>query len=188
LTRIRDQTERLTALVRDLLTLASIESQEKTPELLVLDLCVGVRECAERYLPIAEQKGLALSLDLPSESMLVRADEEGLRQIVGNLLDNALKYTQSKGSVRVRLARDDGSALIEVADTGIGIDPRDQERIFERFYRADKARSRELGGTGLGLSIVKHLVLSYSGEVSVESALGHGSTFRVHLPLWTGAR
>ncbi len=181
--RIRDQSTRLAALVQDLLTLARIEAQETKPALDELDLVAAVRECTERYAPIAEQKRLELASDLTSETLRVHAEAEGLRQIVGNLLDNALKYTQSGGSVRVVLRREEDDALLEVIDSGIGIEPRDQEHIFERFYRADKARSRDFGGTGLGLSIVKHLVLSYAGRVGVESRLGHGSTFSVRLPL-----
>ncbi|MCC6408190.1 MAG: HAMP domain-containing protein [Planctomycetes bacterium] len=183
LERIREQTSRLTALVQDLLTLARIEAQEQRPELVELDLCRSVRESVERFAPLAEQKRIALSAALGDAPVLVRGDEEGLRQIVGNLLDNAIKYTQAKGSVEVRIAPGDDEVALEVQDTGIGIEPRELDRIFERFYRVDKARSRELGGTGLGLSIVKHLALTYGGSVSVESTPGRGSTFRVHLPL-----
>ncbi|MCE9592564.1 MAG: HAMP domain-containing protein [Planctomycetes bacterium] len=183
LQRIRDQTGRLTALVQDLLTLARIESQEARPELQPIDLVRSVRETVERFAPIAEQKRVTVTARLGDPPLIVAADEEGLRQIVGNLLDNAIKYTPAKGSVEVRLVAHEREVQVEVADTGIGLEPRDLERIFERFYRVDKARSRDLGGTGLGLAIVKHLALTYSGSVSVDSAPGRGSTFRVHLPL-----
>ncbi|MCK6448561.1 MAG: cell wall metabolism sensor histidine kinase WalK [Planctomycetes bacterium] len=181
--RIRDQAGRLTALVQDLLTLARIEAQEQRAELLELDLARSVRETAERFAPIAEQKQIRLDLELGDRPATVRADEEGLRQLVGNLLDNALKYTPATGSVGVRIVTEEEDVRLDVTDTGIGIEPRDQERIFERFYRVDKARSRELGGTGLGLAIVKHLALSYGGTISLESVPGRGSTFRVRLPL-----
>ena len=113
----------------------------------------------------------------------VRADREGLREILDNLLDNAIKYTPEGGSVSVHWRSNGAVAQIAVRDSGIGITPEDQERIFERFYRVDKARSRELGGTGLGLSIVKHLAQSMNGAVAVESEVGKGSTFTVELPV-----
>ena len=115
---------------------------------------------------------------------LVLADEEALRQILDNLIDNALKYTPERGQIRVACRLDDGTAAVEVADSGIGIPRDDLPRVFERFYRVDKARSRELGGTGLGLSIVKHLVQSIGGQITVESRLGAGSRFIVVLPRW----
>ena len=110
------------------------------------------------------------------------ADEEGLEQILDNLVDNAIKYTPSGGRVTVRCESMDGYASIQVADTGIGIAEEDQPRIFERFYRVDKARSRALGSTGLGLSIVKHLTQSFHGKVELESKPGVGSIFTVRLP------
>ena len=114
----------------------------------------------------------------------MRADREGLREILDNLVDNAIKYTPEGGNVTVRWQCDEkGMCCVEVQDTGIGIKPEDQKRVFERFYRVDKARSRELGGTGLGLSIVKHLAQSFGGNVGVNSEPGKGSTFSITLPL-----
>ena len=108
---------------------------------------------------------------------------EALRQIVGNLIENALKYTPERGVVKVQLQpRGEGQLRFEVADTGIGLSAEDQERIFERFYRVDGARSRELGGTGLGLSIVKNTAKNLGGDVGVHSELGVGSMFWVELP------
>jgi two-component system phosphate regulon sensor histidine kinase PhoR len=117
-----------------------------------------------------------------SSTYCVRADREGLRQILGNLLDNAVNYTPEGGNVSVGWQIDDGMIRASVRDTGIGIKPDDQRRVFERFYRVDKTRSRELGGTGLGLAIVKHLAQSFGGSVKVESEPGQGSTFSVSLP------
>ena len=124
------------------------------------------------------------SLDLGplDDETLVLADEEAVRQIVDNLIDNAIKYTPEGGSVRVSCRLDGDAVAIEVADTGIGIPRDDLPRVFERFYRVDKARSRELGGTGLGLSIVKHLVQSIGGQINVDSRVGAGSQFTVQLP------
>jgi two-component system phosphate regulon sensor histidine kinase PhoR len=110
------------------------------------------------------------------------ADEEAVGQIIDNLVDNALKYTPEGGRIRVGWRGEDGQVVLEVQDTGIGIPERDLPRIFERFYRVDKARSRELGGTGLGLSIVKHLAQAMHGSVRATSQLGQGTTFHVHLP------
>jgi two-component system phosphate regulon sensor histidine kinase PhoR len=112
----------------------------------------------------------------------VRADEEGLRTILDNLVGNAVKYTPDGGRVAVRWRRDNERVLLEVEDNGIGIAEKFQSRVFERFYRVDKARSRELGGTGLGLSIVKHLAQAFGGGVGLASEPGRGSTFRVWLP------
>src|SRR5205085_7121105 len=110
------------------------------------------------------------------------ADEEAVGEILDNLVDNALKYTPPGGRITVRWHGDDGSVCLEVEDTGIGIPEPDLPRVFERFYRVDKARSREVGGTGLGLSIVKHLVQAMQGTVSAASRLGSGTTFTVRLP------
>jgi two-component system phosphate regulon sensor histidine kinase PhoR len=111
----------------------------------------------------------------------VWADEEAVSQILENLVDNALKYTPPGGHIRVRWWAENGLAHLEVEDTGIGIPEQDLPRVFERFYRVDKARSRELGGTGLGLSIVKHLVQAMQGSVEARSQLGKGTTFHVQL-------
>ena len=131
---------------------------------------------------ISEERGITLESQVPDAPIEMMGDEESLCQVVSNLLDNALKYTPEGGRVWVRLERQDNESVIEVQDTGIGIEPQDQERIFERFYRVDKARSRELGGTGLGLCIVKHIVIAHGGRVAVSSVPGTGSTFRVMLP------
>src|SRR5262249_27247971 len=134
----------------------------------------------------ARNLGLSLRLDLGrlDGETLIMADEEAIREILDNLIDNAIKYTPEGGSVSVscRLDGDGKTVAIEVADTGIGIPSEDLPRIFERFYRVDKARSRELGGTGLGLSIVKHLVQSMGGQIAVKSRVGAGTRFTVQLP------
>jgi two-component system phosphate regulon sensor histidine kinase PhoR len=182
LERIRVQSERMSSLVADLLTLSRVESGEAVLDRSPLDLRERVRDSARRFLPAAEAKALRLETVLPQEPVVVLGDAQALSEVVDNLLDNAVKYTPAGGRVWVRVDGGAGSAVLEVEDTGPGIAPRDRDRIFERFYRVDKARSRELGGTGLGLAIVKHIVLALGGEVSVESAPGAGSTFRVRLP------
>jgi two-component system phosphate regulon sensor histidine kinase PhoR len=187
--RIEEQTERLTRLIMDMLMLARIESDHQAFEIVSLEVPAVVQACVEDYRGAAEAKGIALvadSEDAKTQAEVacrVRADREGLREILDNLLDNAIKYTPEGGSVSVQWRSNGSMAQIAVRDSGIGIKPEDQERIFERFYRVDKARSRELGGTGLGLSIVKHLAQSMNGTVAVQSEMGKGSVFTVELPV-----
>ena len=183
LAKVRNQTQRLAALVTDLLTLSRVESGREALEKAPVDLRGPVRESVHSLMQEALARRLDVQMALPAQPLVVLGDAEALRQVMDNLIGNAIKYTPEGGRVWVRLDEDAGSARIEVQDTGIGIEPRDQERIFERFYRVDKARSRELGGTGLGLSIVKHITLAHRGEVAVESTPGQGSTFRVRIPL-----
>jgi len=185
LKRIEEQAERLNQLILDLLSLARIESGQEVYQHGPLILSTVVTSCVESHRDRAASKGQALTLDLGSldGDTLVRADEEAVRQILDNLIDNALKYTPEGGDVRVSCRLDGEAVTVEVADSGIGIPRDDLPRVFERFYRVDKARSRELGGTGLGLSIVKHLVQSIGGQIAVESRVGVGSKFTVHLPL-----
>jgi two-component system phosphate regulon sensor histidine kinase PhoR len=183
LERVRSQAGRLSALVTDLLTLSRVERREEAPEKGTLDLRGPVRESFEQQTSEGEDKGLSMEIETPDSPVPVFGDMEALRQAVDNLLSNAVRYTPSEGRIWVRLRTEGEFAVVEVQDTGIGIEPRHQERVFERFYRVDKARSRELGGTGLGLSIVKHITIAHEGSVSLESAPGQGSTFRIRLPL-----
>jgi two-component system phosphate regulon sensor histidine kinase PhoR len=128
-------------------------------------------------------KQLRAELDVAENLPPLQADEARLEEIVYNLLDNAVKYAPVGGRITITAATDGNRMSLGVSDNGPGIPPRDLSRIFERFYRADKARPRELGGTGLGLSIVKHIAQLHGGEVGAESELGQGTTLRVHLPL-----
>src|SRR5436190_22066910 len=120
---------------------------------------------------------MRLVMDTPEVDDSALADDEALPEILDNLVDNAIKYTPAKGAITLRWFATDREAVLQVADTGVGIPEKDLPRVFERFYRVDKARSRELGGTGLGLSIVKHLASALGGSVLAQSRLGHGSTF-----------
>lgn len=178
---VNEQTERLDKLVRDLLALTRIESQERRPQLHPVVLAEIVDLCVNRHQQYAERKEMRLITVPPAENVLVSADEEALEQILDNLIDNAIKYTNSGGTITVRWVCQGTRCRIDVEDTGIGIPQAHIQRIFERFYRVDRARSRELGGTGLGLSIVKHLVQILDGTVSVTSRLGKGTTFTVEL-------
>ena len=181
--KVRDQGRRLSALVADLLTISRLESTQAVFERVPVDLGLVVRDSIQAHTPVAEEKRISLVQEGPEGLLAVPGDPEGLRQVVDNLVANAVHYTGEEGHVTVRLFRDGGQAVLEVEDDGIGIEPRDLERIFERFYRVDKARSREVGGTGLGLSIVKHIAVAHKGEATVKSSPGAGSTFRVSLPL-----
>ena len=128
-------------------------------------------------------QGVEFSVDLPPGPIPIQADAEALRRALLILMDNAAKYTPRGGSVKVGMARKDGFAVASVSDTGIGIGPRDVPRVFDRFWRADKARSREQVGVGLGLSIAKWIVDVHGGSISVESKLGKGSVFAIRVPL-----
>jgi two-component system phosphate regulon sensor histidine kinase PhoR len=185
LARVGDEAARLLALIQDLLSLARIESAalELDPEAVPLDRAIAA--CLERQAPRAEAKTLTLVEKPPADApagVAALADARALRQVLDNLVDNAIKYTPDGGRVTVRWAATAGQVSFEIQDTGIGISDADQLRVFERFYRADKARSRDAGGTGLGLAIVKHLVQAMRGTVRVSSKLGSGTTFRVTLP------
>ncbi|MBI3468209.1 MAG: HAMP domain-containing protein [Planctomycetes bacterium] len=185
LRRIDEQAERLHRLILDLLRLARVESGQEVFEITAVPLADVVADCVREHCA-AMVKRITLETQPCEPPISVRADEEGVRMILDNLIENATKYTTEGGRVTVRWNARDGVAHLEVEDTGIGIAAEDQARIFERFYRVDKARSRELGGTGLGLSIVKHLVQLLGGRVSVTSQVGRGSTFTVRLPLAGG--
>jgi two-component system phosphate regulon sensor histidine kinase PhoR len=182
---IEEQADRLDLLIRDLLSLARLEAGQDAFRHAPMHMAPFFRQCGEAQRARAETKGLdyVVKVAPDAEAATVVVDEEAVRQILDNLLDNAIKYTPVGGHVvaELRLSGVDEVAIV-VADTGIGISRDEQQRVFERFYRVDKARSRELGGTGLGLSIVKHLVQSLGGRVNLISRPGAGSTFSAYLP------
>jgi two-component system phosphate regulon sensor histidine kinase PhoR len=188
LERIRVQAQRLTSLVADLLSLSRIESNQDAHELRRVDLRAPLVESVRALRPAAEARRLELEVDMPQRPLVVTGEEESLRQAFSNLIDNAIKYSNEGSPVWVRLRQVGPLAVFEVEDRGMGIEPQHHQRIFERFYRVDKARSRELGGTGLGLAIVKNVAQAFGGEVSVESRPGVGSLFRIRLPLAAGER
>jgi len=181
LEKIERNSERLTNLVQDLLSLAKIEATEDNLKLTAIDWTDVVTSVIARNEDVLHQKNLRVKVDVPSMAARVLGDREAMTQVLDNLLTNAAKYTADGGLITVAVASRGMWTKLEVADTGIGIPAEHLHRIFERFYRVDKARSRELGGTGLGLSIVKHLVSAMGGEVHVESTVGIGSRFTVKL-------
>jgi two-component system, OmpR family, phosphate regulon sensor histidine kinase PhoR len=178
-TRIEHSARQLDRLVADLLDLSRLEKDQ--PELAPLRIDHLVRDEVERIRADAEAKGLSVELSL--KAVTAMANHRDIAIGTRNLLDNAVRYTPEGGSLTVIVSRDGWEAVISVTDTGEGIPTRDTERVFERFYRVDSARSRATGGTGLGLSIVKHVAESHGGSVSVESELGVGSTFTIRLPI-----
>jgi len=185
LERISDQSDRLNALILDLLSLARIESGEEAFELRAVPLSPAVADCLERHRARAEVKRQKLLAEPPpdSDELAAWVDEEALGQILDNLVENAVKYTPEESHITVRWRTEGEQVRLEVEDTGQGIPEADLPRIFERFYRVDKARSREMGGTGLGLAIVKHLAQAMKGSVRASSRVGQGTTFVVTLPL-----
>jgi two-component system, OmpR family, phosphate regulon sensor histidine kinase PhoR len=178
--RIGREAERLDALVRDLLDLSRVERGALAAE--PVDLVGLAKEVAESHADRAEERRIRLRTELlPGSS--VRGDRAQLGLMLSNLVDNALRYTAARGLVRIRLNSIDDKVMLQVADTGEGIPASELPRIFERFYRVDKARARRTGGTGLGLAIVRHVAESHGGTVTVESKVGKGSTFTVTLPV-----
>ena len=182
---ISRQADRLNSLIQDMLSLASFESRDDPFDLVPVDVVAIAALCEERHAGKATEKQVKLEMVGPPQPVYALADVEGLQQILDNLMDNAIKYSASGDTVQVKWHRHAGMLVLEVRDNGIGIASEDQERIFERFYRVDKARSRELGGTGLGLAIVKHLVNAFQGEIDLESAVGQGTLFVVRIPVAT---
>jgi len=178
---IRDHALRMGRLTEDLLKLSLIEAGKLELNLQPVSVSEVVEPCVEIVRPKAEQKDLTLVTECPPD-LRVLGDANRLREVVQNLLDNAVQYTPNGGCIRVHAVSDNGAVVVAVSDTGVGIPQSDRERIFERFYRVDNARSREVGGTGLGLAIAKHLVEAHNGEIEVVSEIDHGSTFSVHLP------
>jgi len=177
-TQLRRDATRLSRIVSDLLDLSRLEAERPALERVRLDRVVG--EETDRLTSVAAGSGVRIEPAL--EPVTVRGARGDLALLVRNLLDNAVRYSPEGGRVSVRLTERDGRAVLEVEDAGIGIPTRDLPRIFERFYRVDRARSRETGGTGLGLSIARHVAERHGGRIEAESELGRGSTFRVTLP------
>lgn len=175
--------ERLGLLVDDLLTLAHLESRSAGLQFSDVQLAELFQSVIRDWENKLAEKQLKVVVDLSPDVRTIRADETRLHEVLYNLLDNALKYSRENGEIRLRAVQRGPEIVLSVTDNGIGITKGDLPRIFERFYRADKARSRELGGTGLGLAIVKHIAQLHGGRVEAESELGKGTTIRVILPM-----
>ncbi|NBR06629.1 MAG: HAMP domain-containing protein [Planctomycetes bacterium] len=188
LEQILEQSERLNNLIMDLLSIARIEAETELFHFIWVPVREVIEQCVKRHKDRALQRSISINA-IPMEGSLhpdndleCFVDEEAFVQILDNLVDNAVKYSQDQGVINVQWGLENKSVIIMVSDNGIGIPEADLPRIFERFYRVDKARSREVGGTGLGLSIVKHLVQAMKGSISANSQMGKGTTFTVRLP------
>jgi len=180
---IQEHAERLTRLTDDLLKLSSIEAGRMELELHTVNPVDLLKMCAESADFAAEKKQQTIQIDCPPNLPAIRGDSGRLRDVLQNLLDNAVQYTPPGGHIILSASKDGNEVVFTVADNGIGIPQAEQERIFERFYRVDEGRSREVGGTGLGLSIARHIAEAHGGRVWVESAIGQGSRFHFSVPI-----
>lgn len=181
LTIILKESDRLQTLIQELLELSKIEKQEFHLDYVKLDLNTLINETGQMFIRKAAKKAIQFDVLHPEKPVIIEGDTYRLKQIFINLISNAINYTAPSGEVKVIVSDHEQFAYVEVIDTGIGIDPDEIPRIFERFYRVDRARSRNSGGTGLGLAIVKHLVEAHKGQLEVTSTLGKGTSFKVKL-------
>lgn len=183
LEQIEFQADTLNHQIQDLLQLARVESGEKTFLIMDVDINIVCETLHRQFLDSALGRHLELHLRLAQSAPLARCDAGAIETVLKNLIVNAIHYTPEGGRVSIQTSVDEHWVVVSVVDTGIGIAPEQQARVFERFYRVDRARSRDMGGTGLGLAIVKHLTQAFGGTVTLESQLGKGSKFHVRLPL-----
>lgn len=180
LQKANQNTVNLSNLLNDLIDISMIESGEMRMSYRYFDINIFIQSIISEFIPIAEEKNIKLIFNPAKEGLQVFGDKDKLRQVFVNLLQNAIKYTDD-GNIEVLLEEDKKFVNITVKDTGIGIPEEDLNRVFERFYRVDKARSRAVGGTGLGLAIVKHIIEAHNSKIIVQSRLGEGSTFSFKL-------
>ncbi len=180
--QIEDQAVVLDRQIADLLLLSELESGKSTFDRTDVDLAEMFQKCRKRFLVEAERRDLRIEISIPEGGCIFETDRAALRSILDNLVSNAIRYAQPSGAVEITAVDDLEWVEITVTDHGVGISDENQERIFERFFRVDRARSRDLGGTGLGLAIVKHTVNALGGTVAVQSKLGQGTAFTVRLP------
>lgn len=186
LSQILEESEKVSRMIEQLLLLARADSAAGLLPMTRNDLAVAFDNACREARVLAETKHLNFRESLPPDPLWVQGDAASLERLFVILLDNAVKYTASGGEIHVRLGSDDGLAVADIRDTGTGIAPDDLAHVFDRFYRADRARSRESGGTGLGLAIGRWIAEAHRGEIRVESSVGKGSTFQVRIPLLRG--
>ncbi|MCR5081974.1 MAG: hypothetical protein K6B15_00685 [Parasporobacterium sp.] len=178
--KIKKESARLLRLINDIIRISELDETEKLLEFEKIDLFKIIQDCMDGLEASAGENNIKLILDrLPVGSLFIKADESSIHELVYNLIDNAIRYNKPEGEVHVGLKKQNGRIVFYVADTGIGIPKQYRERIFERFFRVDKSRSRKTGGTGLGLSIVKHIAIMHKAEIKVESVENEGTTISV---------
>jgi signal transduction histidine kinase len=182
-----EETERLAQIVESLLTISRLDAGEAWMERSSFDLTALVTSTVEQMRLLAEDRNISLGCQ-SNGAVTVEGDRARIKQVVVNLLDNAIKYTPEGGAVDVSIGTDTDQAVMRVEDNGIGIPEEARSHLFERFYRVDKARARQMGGAGLGLAIVKSIITAHGGQVTVESVEGRGSCFQVQLPLTVQGR
>jgi two-component system, OmpR family, heavy metal sensor histidine kinase CusS len=181
--KILRESGRASRMVDDLLLLARADSAGDASTLAPLDLCVSARGAVEQAVILAEPKGIRVNAKIPAASIIVEGDEPALSRLWLILLDNAVKYGSPGGKIDFEVAVEDAEVAVRVTDTGVGIAPEELPHIFDRFWRADKVRSRSMGGAGLGLSIAQWIVQRHHGRITVRSETGKGSQFSVRLPV-----
>ena len=179
--RIKNEADRMTVLIADILAVSKLEAHDVKPELMDIDMSELIADRVAAYEPRAKAAKVTLC-NYAMNHVHVYADYGQMEEIVSNLISNAIRYNKRLGKVWINAHNENGYMILRVRDTGIGVAPEEQEKIFNRFYRVDKGRSRETGGTGLGLSIVKHIVNYYGGSIELRSKLGNGSEFIVRIP------
>lgn len=181
--QIESQADLLNQQIQDLMEIARIESGRLCSDLEPISVNQGCVDCVAQLSELAKMSEIELTITLSQEDPIIMASNEGLLTILSNLVRNAINYTPAHGQVTLKTRRNDTETAIEIIDTGIGIGSEHHDRVFERFYRVDKARSRDVGGTGLGLAIVKHTVHAFNGRISLESEIGKGTRFEICFPI-----
>ena len=179
--RIKKEADHMSTLIADILEVSKLESHETKPDVMRVDMSLLLKEVIEEFRPRADEARVSLH-NYTKDGVYVYADYGQMQELAENLVSNAIRYNRKMGKVWVTAYNEDGFMFLRVRDTGIGIPESEREKIFGRFYRVDKGRSRAMGGTGLGLSIVKHILAYYNGTIDVNSKPGTGSEFVVKLP------
>lgn len=181
LRRITKETDNMTNLINDILMISRLETKEAEVTMNEVRMALVLEDAVKTFAPLAVENQVAVMTDC--RPITVWASHQHMKELISNLLSNAIKYNKEGGTVHVRITAEDGDMLLEVRDSGVGIPEGSRQRVFERFYRVDKGRSKKVGGTGLGLSIVKHIVNFYNGTIEMESEVNIGTRFLIRIPI-----
>ena len=179
--RIKKESQNMAALINDILMVSRLETKEAEVVITDIRICPLINELIASLKPLAAEYDV--SIEMSCKPIVIKANYGHMKELFNNLITNAIKYNKPKGTIKINVTVEGNDALFVIEDTGVGIPEESRPRIFERFYRVDKGRSKKMGGTGLGLSIVKHIVNYYGGSIKLESTLGVGSKFTVKLPI-----